>query len=266
MIYCNLKGGLGNMLFQIAASKSFAIDMGTDSSFPNLRSHLSYLNDDDKYNPQLKHTSDYIGILKNLLAEQPTTSCPIISFPFEYTNNKLPSNNVYIDGFFQSEKYFNHNKTEILEYLNINSIDVGPLLVKYGIDINKNNTSVHIRRGDYLNHPNHHPVQSVEYYNKSMTLLDEVTDNFIFFSDDILWVKANLNSPKGIYIDNEKDYIELKLMTMCKNNIICNSSFSWWGAWLNENPTKKVVGPLKWFGESIPHNTDDILPLNYIKL
>ena len=99
-----------------------------------------------------------------------------------------------------------------------------------------------------------------------MTLLDEVTDNFIFFSDDISWVKANLNNPKGIYIDNEKDYIELKLMTMCKNNIICNSSFSWWGAWLNENPTKKVVGPLKWFGESIPHNTDDILPLNYIKL
>ena len=89
---------------------------------------------------------------------------------------------------------------------------------------------------------------------------------FVIFSDDIEWCKKNLNISDSLYIENEKDYIEMYLMSLCRNNIISNSSFSWWGAWLNNYQSKIVIGPSKWFGNSINHNTGDILPENWIKL
>lgn len=93
-----------------------------------------------------------------------------------------------------------------------------------------------------------------------------MTDLFIVFSDDIEWCEENLPKDNFYYIKNEKDYIELYLMSMCNNNITCNSSFSWWGAWLNKKEDKKVIGPKIWFGSAINHNTDDIIPQSWIKL
>ena len=97
-------------------------------------------------------------------------------------------------------------------------------------------------------------------------MLKDETDLFVVFSDDIKWCKEHIKPSNVIYIENEKDYIELYLMSICNNNIVSNSSFSWWGAWLNKNEDKKVIGPLKWFGTAITHNTDDVLPNNWIKI
>ena len=264
MIYCNLKGGLGNMFFQIAAAKSIAIDAGTDCSFPNLESQLHLINSDSVHNPKIKHGLEYKTILKNLKSDRPDNRIPVHSFPFHYTQPQLLTDLV-IDGFFQSEKYFAHNREEILNYLNFD--DVAKIVdEKYGDLLNVKTTAVHVRRGDYVRHPNHHPTQSIEYYSEAMDLLQAITDTFVVFSDDIDWCKENLNYSDSIYIDNEKDYIELYLMSLCDNNIIANSSFSWWGAWLNQNNNKIVVGPKQWFGSAITHDTSDILPESWIKI
>jgi 5'(3')-deoxyribonucleotidase len=91
---------------------------------------------------------------------------------------------------------------------------------------------------------------------------------FLIFSDDIEWCKENFPniSDKFIFIEGNKDYEDLYIMSKCKNNIISNSTFSWWGAWLNQNENKKVVAPLKWFGSSINHNTKDLYCDGWIKI
>lgn len=261
MIYCNLKGGLGNMLFQIAATKSFSIDNKTNYSFPNLTQHLNYLDSDGFYNPSLKHSFEYLNIIKDLTSTPITSQIKMITFPFEYIKLDV-GDNVLIDGFFQSEKYFSHNREEILKMFNFDF----DLSNKYNFFNNDKTTAIHIRRGDYVKHPNHHPTQSLEYYLKAIELLKNDTDLFVIFSDDINWCKQNIKLEKSIYIEDEKDYIELYLMSKCSNNIISNSSFSWWGAWLNENTDKKVIGPAKWFGGAITHNTNDVLPENWLKI
>jgi len=265
MIYCHLKGGLGNMLFQIAATKSLSIDNKTDCSFPNLHSHLHYLNSDATYNPSLKHGSEYMSMLKNLNVN-PTTTSNVVRYPFTYVQSPPFDRNVIIEGFFQSEKYFVHNREAILEFIKAPLEIMETIHEKYSDIVNGKSTSIHVRRGDYVNHPNHHPVQSLEYYNNAIDSLKDKTDNFVVFSDDIEWCKNNLKTDGIIYIDNEKDYIELYLMSLCDNNIISNSSFSWWGAWLNQNNKKIVVGPKQWFGSSITHDDSDILPESWIKI
>jgi hypothetical protein len=265
MIYCNLKGGLGNMLFQIAATKSMSIDNNVGCSFPNLISHLGFIESDNRHILGLK-PFEYLKLFKNLNTDLPTENINIIEYPFEFIDKKIYDKNFFIDGFFQSEKYFKHNREEIIKLFDFSFISNTYIDEKYDFIRNKKTTSIHIRRGDYLKYPNLHPTQSIEYYENSINLLKDKTELFIVFSDDINWCKENIKLENIIYIDNEKDYIEIYLMSLCDNNIISNSSFSWWGAWLNENPNKIVIGPIKWFGGGIPHYTGDILPDNWIKL
>jgi len=264
MIYCNLKGGLGNMLFQIAASKSLAIDNGTDCSFPNLENQLHLINSDSIYNPKIKHSLEYKTLLINLTSTRPTTG-NYVRYPFNYMESPSFDTDVIIDGFFQSEKYFVHNREDILDFVNFKEID-SIVRDKYKTILNHKTTAIHVRRGDYVRHPNHHPTQSMEYYNKAIKLLKDKTELFVVFSDDIEWCKNNLKGNDIIYIDGEKDYIELYLMSLCDNNIISNSSFSWWGAWLNKNNNKVVIGPKRWFGSAINHDTSDIIPESWIKI
>lgn len=265
MIYCNLKGGLGNMLFQISATISLSIEKMDDCSFPNLINQLNYLNGESTHNPHLKHANDYLDIFKNLNTSDILTNTSYVEYPFHYDNKILPEGSVLISGFFQSEKYFLNHKFEIINRLNFKEVCEDYVKNKYNF-LNKKTTSIHVRRGDYLLFPNHHPVQSIEYYNKGIELLKKDTELFVIFSDDIDWCKKNLKLDNSVYIQGEKDYNELYLMSLCKNNIISNSSFSWWGAWLNENENKKVIGPNIWFGNSINHYTGDIIPESWVKI
>lgn len=264
MIYCNLKGGLGNMLFQIAGTKSLAIDKNVDCSFPNLLGHLEYLNRDDYYNDTLKHSYEYLSVLQPLNTySNPNLQC--INYPFHFVEIQTPNDEFIVNGFFQSEKYFKHNREAILRMLDFSFYDKH-VEEKYGFIQTKKCTSIHVRRGDYVNLPNHHPTQMIEYYLNSINILKDTTEHFLIFSDDITWCKANLKLENAIYIDDEKDYIELYLMSLCDNNIIANSSFSWWGAWLNKNTNKKVIAPKQWFGALINENDNDIIPEDWIKI
>ena len=265
MIYTNLKGGLGNMMFQIAATLSMAIDKGVDASFPNLMSQLININNDSFHNSKLKHSIEYLSLFDKLLTEQPPQGLKTYRYPFHYDSTIPEGNEFIIDGFFQSEKYFKKNEKKIKEVLTVpkNVLDV--INIKYKLLLELKTTAIHVRRGDYLKFPKHHPTQSVEYYKKSIELLNN-TEKFIIFSDDIEWCKSNFIGDEYYFIENEKDYVELYLMSMCNNVITSNSSFSWWGAWLNNNTDKIIVGPNIWFGVNTNYISKDILPKEWIKL
>ena len=250
MIYCNLKGGLGNMLFQIAATMEFARKHNVDFSFPNLKEHLCYAKNETHFNPKLKCVNHYEYLFRNLNTIKPNNRIKKINFPFHHVEWEVPKD-CMIEGFFQSEKYFKQSRKQILS-----------LLAKKTDKINK--VAVHIRRGDYLKNPNYHAVLNKEYYYKAFELFPDY--KFLIFSDDIEWCKKSFTGELFEFYEGKTDLEEILMMSYCEHNIIANSSFSWWGAWINENKDKKVVAPKKWFGPLARLETKDIYCEDWIKI
>ena len=124
--------------------------------------------------------------------------------------------------------------------------------------------SVHVRRGDYTKLQDHHPLCTVEYYEKAMAMFKD--HSFLVFSNDIEWCKENIKGPRVMYSEEESAAKDLQLMASCDHNIIANSSFSWWGAWLNDNQNKKVIAPSNWFGPTCDHSSKDIVPETWIRI
>lgn len=207
-------------------------------------------------------------ILKNIFKEKNH----YIEKQFNYDDNINNINYRYYDWYFQSEKYFIDFEDNIRKEFEF-KIEPSENNKKMIEIINESNSvSVHIRRWDYtLAKNNYIWLQSIEYYNKSIDLIKKKIDNpiFIFFSDDISWVKENIIlNDKSFYIDwndSNTNYEDMRLMSLCKHNIIANSSFSWWWAWLNKNKEKIVIAPKKWFN-SWNLNYNDILPDKWIKI
>ena len=135
-----------------------------------------------------------------------------------------------------------------------------------------NAVSVHVRRGDYVNNKNanaFHGVCSPEYYRKAIELIAKRVDSpkYFVFSDDIEWVKEHIEIPNAVFVSQKDiaDHEELVLMSKCKHAIIANSSFSWWGAWLNANPNKLVIAPKQWVSDSRV-NTVDAIPAEWVRI
>jgi hypothetical protein len=239
-------GRLGNQMFQIASTIGVALQNGKDFSFPDWvcrHSSNSYVDLFIKKLPKLE-------INKNIININETN--------FSYDEILLPNdNNIYsLKGYFQSEKYFKDYKNVINEYFTLKPEINNSILEKYQ-DILKNSCSLHIRRGDYLHQTKHHPTQDLKYYYDSINLLygnNLENTNLLIFSDDIGWCKKNINiqGTNIHFIEGNLNIVDMFLMSLCDNNIIANSSFSWWGAWLNKNDNKTVVAPKNWFG---PHNS-----------
>jgi hypothetical protein len=171
---------------------------------------------------------------------------------------------IFLDGYWQTEKYFNMSpvKEKIYEEFSLRKELTGKN--KKAADSIQQNPSVgvHIRRGDYVREGY---ALSRDYYRKSMDMITNKYTNvtFYLFSDDIDWVKENITFSENIkYITNNdvtEGYKDLKLMSLCDHNIIANSTFSWWGAWLNQNDQKLVIAPSIWF-KGIHTDKTDIIP------
>lgn len=179
----------------------------------------------------------------------------------------------YLAGYWQSEKYFSDFKTEIHADFTFRTPLYGQnkLLAEKISQLNA--VSLHVRRGDYLTNvksKSAHGICSPEYYRAAIRHMAEVTEQpyFFVFSDDMDWVRQHLQ------IDYECQYIEhnsgaesyndMRLMSMCRHHIIANSSFSWWGAWLNQRIDKIVVAPQQWFMND--NITQDLYPQGWVKL
>lgn len=258
MIISSIKGGLGNQLFQWSygfyLSKKYSTDFYLDVSFyKNQRYSTKRFFSLDKFN----------NIKYNILPNQYYKNSIKVTDNFNYFDLKYNKNfNYYLDGYWQSEKYFKEYENDIIKILSPDESFVEKINEKYKM---KNSLSIHIRRTDYLKHSDIHPIQEIDYYNKALDVIKDY-NKIMIFSDDINWCKNNLNFENMIFIENNNDIEDMWIMSMCDNNIIANSSFSWWGAWLNKNKNKKVIAPSKWFGDKSGLNSSDIIPNNWIKI
>ena len=176
----------------------------------------------------------------------------------------------YIEWFFQSEKYFD-DYTDIIK----KDFEFNKSISNENKEIEKliketESVSIHIRRWDYLKLNNLYNILDENYYNKWISLLKKEKWNlkFFIFSDDIERCKEHLNIDNAFYVkwnNWNKAWQDMYLMSCCKHNIIANSSFSWWWAWLNNNPHKKVIAPKKWFSKEDTYQ-NDIIPTYWTKI
>ena len=173
---------------------------------------------------------------------------------------------VYIDGYFQTAEYFKELRTQLLEDFKLRSpLDKKNQKMLKKIQ-NTDSISIHFRRGDYLK-SSHWGTCSIDYYKNSIDLIAKeanITPTLFIFSDDTKWVKENVKFPyETIYVDinnSKHGFFDFELMKNCKYNIIANSSFSWWAAWLNENPSKIVVAPQPWRPKLLKEFEYDLIP------
>lgn len=254
-IFCNLKGGLGNQLFQVAATYAYALDNDFEAIFPR------------QCDQRCTRKESYEKtILKNIKREDYSNFENCIFYRevgFEY--NKIPNAkvNIFIDGYFQSFKYF-HNYREKIKNL---FIDQEIKLESNNLEkVQLEKVSVHVRRGDYLNFPDIHPVLDISYYEKTIKELGEDKIYYIF-SDDINWCKEQQvfqNLKEKVFVSNLKDYECLYMMIECDYHVIANSSFSWWGAYLSNSKCVYVPNPSVWFGIKGPKvNGEDLYLPNW---
>lgn len=286
MIIVNLKGGTGNQLFQYALGR-----------------HLAYKNNDtlkldvggldrankvgDIYRPlQL----DVFTIQKTVATDEEIKR---LKYPFGlfskawrwfifhafsdkntlfYPSVLKKTGDIYLDGYWQSPHYFDAIRGILLKELMLVQ-PLSPAAQATAQRITSTpSVSLHVRRGDYIKNPRvlkEFGVCSKEYYSKAIEQIATSTPNatYFIFSDDIEWVKANLAvGEHAVFVKDPTitDTEELMLMSMCSHNIIANSSFSWWGAWLNQHPDKIVVAPTPWFNTQM--FDPSLIPSSWIQL
>jgi hypothetical protein len=257
-ITTNHRGGIGNVMFKLAAPISMSIDNGVDYIFSK-----EFIRPID---PDYKNYEDNLLRNINFIDRLPQNYFVHTETQFNYQEIKYNQGiNLLLDGYFQSEKYFINNKQTIIDIFKPTE-EIKNEILKSLPKVN-NYVSIHIRRGDYLKYPNHHPQQSEEYYKEAAKIIG-INNTFLIFSDDLEGIKNMFDYlPNKIFYTSGKDWLDLYTMSLCKDNIICNSTFSWWAAYLNPNKDKKVITTNKWFGLANAHlNTSTLFPSEWIIL
>ena len=265
-ISTNHRGGIGNVLFKLAASISAAIDNKVDYTFSNEFIRPKDLAMVTKGHPDYRIYYD--NILRNVefIDKLPQPYITYTEPNFHY--DPIPymeGTNLVLDGGFQSERYFENNKEKIINLFKI-SPEIEAAIRSSAPEI-ENCVSIHVRRGDYVGQEQYHPLTTKEYYQRAVEAIG-IDKTYLVFSDDLNMCYSLLDFiPNVLYASAGADWMEFYTMSMCGDNIIANSSFSWWAAYLNPNPNKKVIAPSKWFGPAYDHfNTKDLIPKSWIKL
>lgn len=282
MIIVKLKGGLGNQLFQYATGRAVAenrnegllldlsfLDKTPGAAYTKRNFELSQI----KYKAHFAKKEQLDGFNHGSLISRAMNKFRLKSnFVFNENKhgyipviNRLPKN-VLLNGFWQSQKYFNLIRKQLLSEI-VPDFEFTPSGKKYREQIQSaNSVSVHVRRGDFINLKSahdYHGACTINYYKRAIEKMKgERQVLFFVFSDDIDWCKKDLTFLNNVvFIENEpekKSSQDLFLMSYCKHNIIANSSYSWWGAWLNDNSNKKVIAPEYWYN-GIKSSEIDIL-------
>ncbi len=284
MVITKIIGGLGNQLFQYAAGKSLTLHHGTelkldltafkDYTLRNFSLDLFNLQYEIAGEAEIKKFTERNLLDKfrdqfNLLSNGKYYREKFFHFDKNFFNHPA---DVYLKGYWQSEKYFLPvveiiRKEFIIKQEQIMNVAALATTLK-----EVESVSIHIRRGDYTNPAilEMHGILSSAYYQQAIDkILKHFPDAvFYIFSDDMNWVKENLKIENKVYVSGElsKTAIEdFYLMSQCKHNIIANSSFSWWSAWLNNNKEKIVIAPERWFNTK-PTDTQDLIPSGWLKI
>ncbi|MBS1650686.1 MAG: alpha-1,2-fucosyltransferase [Bacteroidetes bacterium] len=263
MIFVKIQGGIGNQLFQLAlaiALKKRGKNVELDTSFYKSNNKEStyrkfYLDAFSITDFSLKKSNSFFRKLRLYKSKKNiyTENSPL--FNSNIFNVKSPA---YIIGYFQSYKYFESIELEIKRQLTLNrKLTKASEEYKNLILSKENSVSLHIRRGDYqATYAEIYCNLEIEYYKNAVSFMKNKMGDapltLFVFSDDIMWCKNNFTfNEEFIFIENSNspDYEDLMLMSYCNHNIIANSTYSWWSAWLNNNEQKIVVAPNKWFNK-----------------
>lgn len=283
MIIVKLGGGLGNQLFQYACGRRLALK-NNDILKLDIEAY-------SERNPRL-YGLGHFNIKENLASP---VEIKKLRLPYGFISRCLRSfrvrilrkfnvgfdpkilelkGDVYLEGFWKNEKYFlDINETIREEFTLMRAFSPAAQDASNMIIGEISSVSIHIRRGDYVSNSGtakYHGVCSQEYYRDALTYLSKRTkiSRLFIFSDDIEWVKKNMSFDFPFtFVSNESipDYEELLLMSYCKHNIIANSTFSWWGAWLNMNSNKIIIAPKRWLAKT-GNDYYEELPNKWIKM
>jgi hypothetical protein len=254
-------GRLGNQMFQYAALKALSLETGFKCFLPN---HLAIKPDgafDLTNNKWLEYKLDLLECFQITTPIQENTLTKTYQekgFTFD-PGISLVDGNTAIEGYFQSYKYFEAFAKDIKKEFTFrpNILEkCKNIILKY-----TNPVSIHIRRGDYVNHPAYWTVTPEYIINALQAFNPGAKATYLVFSDDIEWCKE-IFGEDFIFVEGNNQYEDLCLMSLCKHNIIANSSYSWWGAWLNSNKNKKVVAPSQWFTDG--KSLEDLYPKDWI--
>jgi hypothetical protein len=229
MITTRLEGGLGNQMFQVAVAYAMARRNKDDSAFDFSE-------------------SSYVENVLSQFAWLPdgwTSKLEYVEVGFDY-NQITYHPDMHLYGYFQTEKYFSDYKDDVIRmFTNQTIIDYLRSLFCWN-----NSVSIHVRHGDYLRFNTWEELPSMDYYNRALNIISQHSqiDRIFVFSDDIEWCKEKFNDSRIIFVGDGCwfDYRDLYFMSLCKHNIIANSTFSWWGSYLNTNKNKIIVAPDQW--------------------
>jgi hypothetical protein len=295
MIIVQITGGLGNQLFQYALGRALAEKSGdkllldiSSYSWDKLRKYeLSpfLINasiakvEDIEFTKSSKITFFDRLFLKIFGKEIPYYRKAFVkepSFSFDINFSNYRTSNVYLEGYWQSENYFSFIRSQLLKEIWCDENKFSKKFIDYKKVISQSSCSIsiHVRRGDYVSNSEttaFHGLCDLDYYLNAIHLIEQTISNpfYYVFSDDKEYVREIFGSMENVcFIEKLSfDFEEMFLMSLCKHNIIANSSFSWWGAWLNQHEDKKVIAPKKWFNDPLMQlQTKDILPDCWCKI
>jgi hypothetical protein len=289
MIISKITSGLGNQLFQYALGRHLALQADTSLWFDLRYFHQEYATDTvrkfklDRFNIDYKllDTSAWQWAAKATRLLPGRSLRPLIEtryeadFHFDPAVVRPAAPLTILWGFWQSERYFSESAAQIRQELTFNR-PLGKSFLDFQQKIKAANVpiSVHVRRGDYVTHPEFSQsfgFVGLEYYQKALSHLQSRFPDatLFFFSDDPDWVRANIKTDQPhVFVQNngpDADVDDLQLMSLCRHHVIANSSFSWWGAWLDPHPDNVVIAPQRWFANK-PWDTKDLIPSSWLRL
>lgn len=284
MIIVRLTGRLGNQMFQYALARSLQsqgkevyidscmlkydgnqYELGIYTGCSSINETV--MKDRDRLGDCRK---DYISKIKRKLFGYKKTH--IVENGYQYHPELFTMDEIYLEGYWQSEKYFKNIGQLIREDFTFPDLKEERNLALAEQMGQVQSVSLHIRRGDYLEKkyaPMHGNICNKQYYENAIAYMEEHVQHPVFyiFTDDVEWAKEQYRNREDFVIVDEnsgnQSFRDMQLMSSCKHHIIANSSFSWWGAWLDMNPDKIVVAPPKWFNLA---ETPDIWCKDWIKI
>lgn len=300
MIIVRISGGIGNQLFQYSLARAIkqhmpGVEVGLDDeSYRHPKSHqtprsfllnkfnitLPITTMDEKMRAGISHAHDktLLSLLKKKISilinsRKPLNHRKFIlepSFAYCPEMSETVHDDSFVSGIWQSERYFKDIAPILHKELTLKDL-LSPTAEAMRQRINRDGSSVsvHVRRGDYTRLAKIRPLPT-DYYQRSFDYIRERIPNarFYIFSDDMEWTKTHFSAFENIvYASNQGmlDYEELTLMSSCRYHIIANSTFSWWGAWLDSRAEKIVITPNKWFSDS-DADTKDLIPEEWVQL
>lgn len=290
MVITRLSGGLGNQLFQYAAGRALSLTHGVPLALdttplktvaPGLTPR-QYALGEFRIDAGLASAGEIASLNSRKIWRRALNKFSPVRFRSAYhekshafdPNVSRLSGNVYLAGHWQSERYFYDASSQIREDLKLRApLSAASNVLGTAIRAARHPISVHVRRGDYVSNSaatKHHGVLDLEYYERAVSeMMSEAPQaTFFVFSDDPAWVRDNLVVDADLTIvqpEGRTDAEDMTLMSKCRDHVISNSSFSWWGAWLATHVDKKVIAPAHWFADE-SMDSSDIVPAAWTRI